>query len=391
MRRLTRRQALKLGTGAAMGLGTSHLLTGCGGVEASPGGLSDPVAAACEGATIETPAQVAVSRGTDLYAMTREVLDRLGGIQSVVHEGESVFIKPNMVTLPWATSAFNPFTGGECTKIEILVAVAEECLRVGASEVIIGDGSQRPRFDWGRATSLDGSTNLAREVDRLSGQYGRTVGLACLDADSPRWIEVPTGISLGTLAVSSLVLEADRVISIPVAKTHRWAHLTLALKNFIGITPLERYGWQSQDNDDRVFLHQNDMGPANFGRLYIDLARAVVPDLAIVDFSIGLEGNGPTGGSGGTAVDVMSRLGSWMLLASTDSVAADATAARIMNHEAAYIGDILPMARAEGLGSICEASITLLGAQLEDLRMTWQAADVVYAGQRNGAQKHHHL
>ena len=53
-------------------------------------------------------------------------------------------------------------------------------------------------------------------------------------------MEVPNGISLGRVAVSSLVLNADRVISVPVAKTHSWAYLTLSLKNFIGITPLER-------------------------------------------------------------------------------------------------------------------------------------------------------
>jgi uncharacterized protein (DUF362 family) len=304
-----------------------------------------------------------------------------------VGEGESVFIKPNMVTLPWATETWSPLAAGDCTKVEILVTVAEECLRVGASEVVIGDGSQMPRFDWSLARTLDGSTDLAREADRLSARYGRNVRLACLDTDTPRWIEVPTGISLGNVAVSSLVLDADRVISIPVAKTHQWAHLTLALKNFIGITPLERYGWRSRGNFDRVFLHQNDMGPDRFGRLYIDLARAAAPDLAIIDFSIGLEGNGPTTGNGGTTVDMMSRLGSWLLLASTDALAADATAARIMSHEAAYVGDILPMARAAGMGAICASSIEMLGAPLEDLRVSWRPAAVIYQHTGPGAPR----
>jgi len=308
--------------------------------------------------------------------MTREVLDQLGGIQTIVGEGESVFIKPNMVTLPWADNGNNPFQLGECTKPEILVAVAEECLRVGASEVVIGDGSQTPSFEWSRAVTLDGSTNLVREAGRLSAQYGRTVRLACLDVDTPEWVEVPTGISLGHVAVSSLVLDADRVISVAVAKTHQWAHLTLSLKNFIGITPLGRYGWMSQGNYDRVFLHQNDSTPEAFGRLYIDLARAARPDLAIIDFSIGMEGNGPTSGNGGTPVNMMARLGSWLLLASTDSVAADATAARVMNHEATYVGGILPMARDAGMGALCEQSIELLGAELDDLRVDWRPAQV---------------
>lgn len=325
---------------------------------------------------VEPTAQVAAARGTDLQVMTREVLGRLGGIETVVREGETVFIKPNMVTLPWADARNNPFRLGECTKPEILVAVAEECLRAGASQVVIGDGSQVPRFDWSRAVSLDGTTNLVREAARLSEQYGREVRLACLEVDTPEWVMVPTRISLGQVAVSSLVLDADRVISVAVAKTHQWAHLTLSLKNFIGITPLERYGWMTQGNYDRVFLHRNDPTPEDFGRLYMDLARAAQPDLAIIDFSIGMEGNGPTSGNGGQPVDMMSRLGSWLLLASTDPVAADATAARVMGHEATYVGRILTMAQEAGMGAICPQSIELLGAELEDLRVDWQPAQV---------------
>jgi len=104
--------------------------------------------------------------------------------------------------MPWASASYDPFRMGECTKPEILVAVAEECLRVGASEVTIGDGSQMPRFDWSLATTLDRSTNLAREADRLSARYGRTVRLACLDVDTAAWLEVPTAISLGRVAIS---------------------------------------------------------------------------------------------------------------------------------------------------------------------------------------------
>jgi uncharacterized protein (DUF362 family) len=381
MRQLTRREALKLGAGAAFGFGAVHVTGGCGGEGSVAPGSTEPTptwdpASVCPGSVVEPHALVAAVRGTDLYAMTRDVLSLLGGIQTVVGEGESVFIKPNMVTLPSARDDRNPFRGGECTKPEILIAVAEECLRVGASEVVIGDGSQMPSFDWSRATTLDGSTHLAREVERLSTRYRREVRLACLEVDTPRWVDVPTGISLGSVAVSSLVLDADRVISVPVAKTHNWAYLTLSLKNFIGITPLERYGWMSQNNYDRIDLHRNDPTPEDFGRLYIDLANAAQPDLTIIDFSIGMEGNGPTSGAGGTPVDMMSRLGSWLLLASTDPVAADATAARVMSHEAVYVGQILPMAQQAGLGALCEPSIELVGAEYEDLQVAWRPAEV---------------
>ena len=171
--------------------------------------------------------------------------------------------------------------------------------------------------------------------------------------------------------------DVDRVISIPVAKTHKWAHLSLSLKNFIGITPLERYGWVNSGNYDRVLLHRNDSSPLGFGRLFVDLAHAAQPDLALIDFSIGMEGDGPSTSTGGVPLDVATRLGSWLVLASTDAVAADATAARIMGQESPYVGEILHMAHQAGMGAICTESIELVGARLDELRLDWRRARVV--------------
>jgi uncharacterized protein (DUF362 family) len=68
------------------------------------------------------------------------------------------------------------------------------------------------------------------------------------------------------------------------------------------------------------------------------------------------------------------RLGSLLLLASTDPVAADATAARVMGLEEPFASEILAMARDAGLGVLCAPSIELVGARLEDLRVPWTAA-----------------
>lgn len=338
--------------------------------------LGGVVVGACDDG-ITTPAEptarVAAVRGNELAAMTRDALAGLGGIGRVVHEGESVFIKPNMVTLPWA-GASDPFINGECAKPDIVIAVAEECLRAGAAEVVIGDGSQVPTLDWTYATTLDGSTHLAREAERLSSRYSGDVRVASLEVDSPEWVEVPSRSALETIAVSSLVARADRVISVPVAKTHAWAQLTLSLKNFVGVTPLLRYGeWRPPGYWDRgrVLDHSSTRSIA---QIYLDVVAAVKPDLAIIDFSYGVEGDGPTTGAGeGETVDVRSRLGSWLILASTDLVAADATAARIMSHDADSITQ-LRMAHEMGLGEYRRGRIELVGERLDDLRIEWRPA-----------------
>ena len=353
MRKIRRREFLKASVGTATLLGAPFLFSSC-----------DPYI---------INAQVAAVRGDDLDSMTRDAIDALGGMQTVVDPGDTVFIKPNFVSIHLAKDT-NCFQNGECTKPEIIIAVTEECLKAGAAEVIIGEGSHLPTFEWQYAITLDGTTNLVEEAEHLSSLYDGEVTLACLETDSPGWVEVPSNTSLDTIAISSLVANADKVISIPVAKTHINAQRTLALKNFIGITPLSRYaqlkgaGWIRFDFD-----HSS---PRAIAQVYLDIVKSIEPDLSIIDFSIGIEGNGPVIEYGGTTVDMKERLGSWAIIASTDIMAADATAARIMNHNTNEVVQLV-MGFYMGLGEIRKHSIEILGEKLDDLRVSWKPARLI--------------
>ncbi|MBN2130677.1 MAG: DUF362 domain-containing protein [Sedimentisphaerales bacterium] len=357
MRKTKRRDFLKAGVGAAIAVGAPWPFTGRTGSAQEPSAKSD--------------AQVAAIRGDDLGTIARDAVDALGGMRTVVNEGETVFIKPNFVTFPWAK--YNRcFHTGECTKPEIVIAVAEECLKAGAAEVIVGEGSHLPKFDWQYAVTLDGSTDLVKEAARLSSRYDGKVTLACLETDSPGWVEVPSRTRLNKIAISSLVANADKVISIPVAKTHSWAQLTLAAKNFIGVTPISRYA-QLIDNtwwNRGTFDHSS---PQAIAQVYLDIVKSKKVDLSLIDFSIGMEGDGPSRGQGGTAVDMKQRLGSWAVIASTDIMAADATAARIMSHDVGKVKQ-LTMGYERGLGQIRERSIEILGEKLDNLRVEWKPA-----------------
>ncbi|HUV65988.1 MAG TPA: DUF362 domain-containing protein [Sedimentisphaerales bacterium] len=357
MQKTKRRDFLKAGVGAAVAMGSPWPLTPCRGSAQAP--------------SPEIHAQVAAIRGDNLDAMTRDAIDALGGIQTIVNKGETVFIKPNFVSIPWAKDN-RCFHAGECTKSEIIIAVMEECLKAGAAEVIVGEGSHLPKFDWQYAVTLDGNTNLVKEAKRLSSKYDGKVRLACLETDSPGWVEVPSRTSLNTIAISSLVANADRVISIPVAKTHSWAQLTLAAKNFIGITPMSRYAqWIANTWWNRgTFDHSS---PQAIAQVYLDIVKGKRIDLSIIDFSICMEGDGPSRGNGGTTVNMKERLGSWAIIASTDVMAADATAARIMSYDTKKVKQ-LAMGFDMGLGEIREPSIELLGEKLDNLRVIWKPA-----------------
>jgi uncharacterized protein (DUF362 family) len=348
-----------MSAGTAVALGAAPIFTGC----QRGNSLLDPS---------DTNATAAGIRGVRLDAMTRDAIEAIGGMDKIVQPCETVFIKPNFVTFPWAQTN-NCFRLGECTKPDVIIAVAEECLKAGAARVIIGDGSHLPSFDWKYATTLNEATDLVREAARLSSSYDGTVTLACLEDDSPEWVEVPSSTYLGNIAISSLVARADRVISIPVAKTHSWAQLTLGLKNFIGVTPLHRYAAfinNSYWDRGKEFDHST---PQAIAQIYLDIVAAVQPDLTVVDFSIGVEGDGPNTGHGGLTVDMRQRLGSWLVLASTDIMAADATTARIMNHDISSQQQ-LQLGYDMGLGEIRSEFIEITGEKVDDVRVDWQPA-----------------
>jgi len=362
MHKISRREFIKIGASSAAILSTPSLLTNCR-LNKNPLGPSKP-----EG----TNATVAAIRGNDLGKMTRDALEAIGGMNKIVNEGETVFIKPNMVTLPWAPQN-DCFMKGECTKPEIVMAVAEECLKAGAAKVIIGEGSHLYTFNWRNAEFLTKSNNILYEATKLNSIYPGEITVACLENDSPSWVEVPSKSNLGKIAISSLVANADRVISIPVAKTHSWAQLTLSLKNFIGITPLKQYAvWVNNSYWDRgsVLDHSS---PQALAQIYLDIAKAIKPDLAVIDFSIGIEGDGPTSGSGGTVVNMKHRLGSYLVVASTDLIAADSTAALVMNHDVRKMKQ-LTIGYEMGLGEMRSEAIEIIGEKLQDIMVDWKPA-----------------
>jgi hypothetical protein len=81
-------------------------------------------------------------------------------------------------------------------------------------------------------------------------------------------------------------------------------------------------------------------------------------------------------------------LSSWLLLASTDLVAADATAARVMSHDVATVKQ-LGMAYEMGLGEMREESIEIVGERLDDLRVAWLPAKLANPGSLGAQQGYH--
>jgi uncharacterized protein (DUF362 family) len=89
------------------------------------------------------------------------------------------------------------------------------------------------------------------------------------------------------LRLSKEAMEADVVINLPKIKSHVQLTMTLGVKNLFGCVPGKMKAWwhmEAGKDSDR------------FGEMLVETARAINPNLTILDGIIGHEGNGPMNG-----------------------------------------------------------------------------------------------
>jgi uncharacterized protein (DUF362 family) len=206
---------------------------------------------------------------------------------------KTVLLKPNMVGL-------DPL--GVINTHPAVIAAARECfLRLGAVQVLIGDGP-----------AMDRDTEAIVESVRLRDYAGPLArSFVDLNVDDVQRVVLKTHASrLKELYLPKTALGVDFLVSMPKLKTHHWAGVTLSLKNMFGIVPGSCYGWP-----------KNVLHWAGIDRAILDINAAARPDFAIVDGIVGMEGNGPIQG---TPKD------SGILIFGNDPVAVDATCCRVM-------------------------------------------------------------
>jgi uncharacterized protein (DUF362 family) len=208
-------------------------------------------------------------------------------------KGKSVLLKPNLVGLD---------PKGFINTHPTVIAAARECfLRMGASQVLVGDGP-----------ALDRDTEAILESVRLREHLGPLKNVFVdLNLDDVQKVTLPTHASrLRELFLPKTCMGVDFVVSMAKLKTHHWAGVTLSMKNMFGIVPGACYGWP-----------KNVLHWAGIDRAILDINAAARPDFAIVDGIIGMEGNGPIQGQSKA---------SGVLVFGNDPVAVDATCCRVM-------------------------------------------------------------
>lgn len=265
----------------------------------NPGGRPKPLQAIKDhkvGLPAEAPGLV-IARGPDAVLNVRRAIEAMGGIGAFVRPGERVVIKPNVGWNRLAEQAAN-------TNPEVVAELVRMAIAAGASKVWVTDN---PVNNPERCFERSG-------IRKAVGEAGGTLVLP--DANQFREVEVG-GKLLRVAEVLFPLVEADRVINVPIAKQHSLSGATLSMKNWYGVL-----------GGHRVRLHQD------IHRSIVDLAQMVKPTLTVLDATRVLLANGPSGGS----LDDVKRLDT--VAVSTDEVALDAFGAGLIGLSPEAVGFI---------------------------------------------------
>lgn len=194
------------------------------------------------------PLVAVVRSGGDTASALRRCLDLLGGLRRLLNGGETVLVKPNLVA-----ASPPPVTTG----MDLLREVVQALYKEGAGRVIIGESSL-----W--------CTNTRRVMEHLGVfELAAEVGAEAVPFEEGRWVRVRShGRWMRRPLIPKVLLEVDRVVYVPVLKTHRLAQFSMTLKMAMGILkPSQRW-----------FMHIYGLR-----RKLVDISSAVLPDLSIID------------------------------------------------------------------------------------------------------------
>jgi uncharacterized protein (DUF362 family)/ferredoxin len=254
------------------------------------------------------------------------LLAHWGGIGAIVSRGNRVLLKPNLLTARRPDEAVT-------THPEVVRALVREVRDAGGEPVVADSPANVSKVEQVWERTGFGAMCEAEGVPLLS-----------LEKAGSRPVE-RDGFAF---SIAQPVLDADVVISVPKVKTHVLTILTGAVKNVYGTIP----GFQKTD------LHRRFPDVRGFGRLLAAVYATVRPRFSVADGVLGMEGDGPSGGS-------PAALG-W-LAAAEDAVALDAVLCAVLGIRPRAVPTFGPLADA-GLGTADMARIAVRGLSLADAR-----------------------
>jgi uncharacterized protein (DUF362 family) len=205
-----------------------------------------------------------------------------GGISTFISKGDKVLIKPNMIAPKPAACAVQ-------TDPAVIIELAKMLLDFGAKPFVADSPA------WADTAACAEAIGIVEPLKKL---------------DVPvRQLRKPVKCTLehsGTkIGISSVALEADKIINLPKLKTHQQLVMTIAVKNIFGCV---------SGKAKAIWHYRKGATFDDFCTMLIDIYKLLGPVLTIIDAVVAMEGPGPIIGS-------PKKVG-WMI-ASADPMAAE--------------------------------------------------------------------
>ncbi|MBM4140970.1 MAG: DUF362 domain-containing protein [Nitrospira sp.] len=259
--------------------------------------------------TIEASEKIdlVVAHGVSPTEIIRAAIDALGRMKKFVSRGDIVVIKPNIGwdRLPEQAANTNP---------EVVATVVKLCYEAGAKKVKVFDRTcNDPRRCYKQSGIADAATAAGAEVSYIDDRKFRDV-------------KIPNGLAIKSWPLYTELLEADKIINVPIAKHHGLSKLTLSMKNWMGVM-----------GGSRNKIHQR------LDESLVDLATVIKPNLTILDAVRILTANGPQGGN----IEDVKKLN--IVIAGIDQVAIDSYGATLFSMKGSDLGYVR-IADKAGLG-----------------------------------------
>ncbi len=259
-----------------------------------------------------------------VYAGLRRGVDLLGGSDRFVTSGERIVLKPNVLAaeVPERVVTTHPAVLAGCARL----------LREAGADVAFGD-----------SPGIDSPARAARQSGLL--EAGVRAGAEFVEFSSSVRLENRRGEAVASFPIAEPVLGCDGIINLPKMKTHQLTRITGAVKNLFGCIPGKR----------KALYHVQFTDVQEFSQLLVELNLQLQPRLHVMDGIVAMEGNGPRSGDPRPV---------GVLILSEDSVAVDATFARIVALNPEYV-PTTAVGHRSGLGSFREEEIEYVGDPID--------------------------
>jgi len=256
------------------------------------------------------------------HSLSEAVQKSIAAIGGLHLEGKTVLIKPNLVDPVSHTT-------GQITNPHLVEAVIKYCHQERAQRVIIGEGPSYYRSPEKLIDSFT-KTGMKEAAERNEAEW------LVFDDYPFRSYKNVSPFTPSRFSVTEFAFECDKIINIPVMKTHIFTKVTLAMKNLKGCLKRE----------DKPRFH------SNLARAVVELNKIVRPTLNIID-ATNLKDSPP------------------LIITGKDIVAVDSIGSSLMGFNPSQI-ETVKFGFEAGLGEMNLEEIEIVGADLKDLKMNFK-------------------